>query len=60
MTKDLAGCIKGIPKYIQDNKCCHYCFCCFSLYSVTPDDYLNTFAFLDKLAENLRAKQDAK
>ncbi|XP_003385482.2 PREDICTED: isocitrate dehydrogenase [NADP] cytoplasmic-like [Amphimedon queenslandica] len=38
MTKDLAGCIKGIQ-------------------NVTPDDYLNTFAFLDKLAENLKAKQ---
>jgi isocitrate dehydrogenase len=38
MTKDLAGCIKGIQ-------------------NVTPDDYYNTFAFLDKLAENLVAKQ---
>ena len=29
-------------------------------YSVTSDDYLNTFAFLDKLAENLTKKQAAK
>lgn len=29
----------------------------FHLNSVTPDDYMNTFAFLDKLAENLVKKQ---
>lgn len=34
MTKDLAGCIKGIA-------------------NVKREDYLNTFEFLDKLAENL-------
>lgn len=28
-----------------------YCFC-----SVTRADYLNTFEFLDKLAENLKVK----
>lgn len=38
MTKDLAGCIKGIP-------------------NVTRSDYLNTFEFLDLLAENLKKKQ---
>ena len=32
----------------------------FLFFSVTPDDYLNTFAFLDKLAENLDKKQNAK
>jgi isocitrate dehydrogenase len=37
MTKDLAGCIKGIP-------------------NVQREDYLDTFAFLDKLAENLTKK----
>jgi isocitrate dehydrogenase len=37
MTKDLAGCIKGIP-------------------NVKRGDYLETFAFMDKLAENLAAK----
>ncbi|XP_032239088.1 isocitrate dehydrogenase [NADP] cytoplasmic isoform X2 [Nematostella vectensis] len=37
MTKDLAGCIKGIS-------------------NVTRPDYLNTFEFLDKIAENLAKK----
>ncbi|KAM4626769.1 isocitrate dehydrogenase [NADP] cytoplasmic [Discoglossus pictus] len=37
MTKDLAACIKGLPK-------------------VQRSDYLNTFEFLDKLAENLQLK----
>uniref|UniRef100_A0A8C9SC06 Isocitrate dehydrogenase [NADP] n=1 Tax=Scleropages formosus TaxID=113540 RepID=A0A8C9SC06_SCLFO len=36
MTKDLAACIKGLPKY--------------------RSDYLSTFEFLDKLAENLKLK----
>lgn len=40
MTKDLAGCIKGIS-------------------NVTEADYMNTFDFLDKLAENLRKKQSS-
>ena len=35
MTKDLAGCVKGLP-------------------NVTRADYLNTFQFLDKIAENLK------
>eukprot|EP00731_Ephydatia_muelleri_P017618 Em0010g716a len=38
MTKDLAGCVKGIS-------------------SVQRSDYLNTFEFMDKLAENLVKKQ---
>ena len=37
MTKDLAGCIKGIS-------------------NVQRSDYLNTFEFLDKIAENLAVK----
>merc|ERR1712241_267694 len=37
MTKDLAGCIKGIS-------------------NVKREDYLNTFDFMDKLAENLTKK----
>ena len=37
MTKDLAGCIKGLP-------------------NVQRSDYLNTFEFLDKIAENLAVK----
>ncbi|XP_067843989.1 isocitrate dehydrogenase [NADP] cytoplasmic isoform X2 [Heptranchias perlo] len=37
MTKDLAACIKGLPK-------------------VQRSDYLNTFEFMDKLAENLKLK----
>lgn len=37
MTKDLAGCIKGIA-------------------NVKREDYLNTFDFMDKLQENLKAK----
>jgi len=41
MTKDLAGCIKGIS-------------------SVTREDYLNTFDFMDKLAENLGKKLGQK
>ncbi|XP_039248943.2 isocitrate dehydrogenase [NADP] cytoplasmic-like [Styela clava] len=40
MTKDLAGCIKGIS-------------------NVTRSDYLNTFEFMDKLAENLDKKVSA-
>ena len=30
------------------------------LFSVQRSDYLNTFEFLDKLAENLQKKQSAK
>ena len=30
--------------------------CCPALLSVTRDDYLNTFDFLDKLADGLRTK----
>lgn len=37
MTKDLAGCIKGLS-------------------NVQRSDYLNTFDFLDKIAENLAVK----
>ncbi|XP_031573931.1 isocitrate dehydrogenase [NADP] cytoplasmic-like [Actinia tenebrosa] len=37
MTKDLAGCIKGLPNIVRS-------------------DYLNTFEFLDKIAENLAVK----
>ena len=37
MTKDLAGCIKGLS-------------------NVQRSDYLNTFEFLDKIAENLAVK----
>ncbi|XP_058949512.1 isocitrate dehydrogenase [NADP] cytoplasmic [Pocillopora verrucosa] len=37
MTKDLAGCIRGLP-------------------NVQRSDYLNTFEFLDKIAENLAVK----
>lgn len=40
MTKDLAGCIKGIK-------------------NVERTDYLNTFEFLDKIAENLKTKMES-
>lgn len=40
MTKDLAGCIKGIANVVRE-------------------DYLNTFEFLDRLADNLKAKMAA-
>jgi len=41
MTKDLAGCIKGLP-------------------NIQREDYLNTFDFMDKLAENLSKKLGKK
>ena len=60
MTKDLAGCIKGIQKYVElatNSSLFQLFFVCFS---VTPDDYLNTFAFLDKVAENMVKKEQSK
>ncbi len=44
------------------------CFCIFSsslssqggIANVKREDYLNTFQFLDKLAENLQRKMEAK
>ncbi|KAG0718399.1 Isocitrate dehydrogenase [NADP] cytoplasmic [Chionoecetes opilio] len=62
MTKDLAICIKGMagnPILLDLVVMSPNTTNTFSPYSVTRADYLNTFEFLDKLAENLKKKMAA-
>ena len=64
MTKDLAICIKGVAKYVFYNFLSIILILTtlkylFLIYSITRGDYLNTFEFLDKIAENLTKKLSA-
>ena len=56
MTKDLAICIKGWLPPIKSDYSSLYKICIAGMANVQREDYLNTFEFLDKLAENLGKK----